>query len=103
MHVIAKKAFDEAAKKYPNDAQALLDIYKVLKSGVFKTPNDLKAVFGSLDNFKHKPHWYVIDIGGNNLRLLAVIFFTTQKLLVKYIVTHSEYDKLTKKAQKGEI
>jgi len=103
MHVIAKKAFDKAAQKHPNDAQALSDAYKALKAGAFNTPGDLRAVFASLDNFKYKPHWYVINIGGNNLRLLAVIFFTTQKLLVKYIVTHSEYDKLTKRAQRGEI
>jgi len=50
MHVIAKKAFDKAAQKHPNDAQGLSDAYKVLKTGVFNTPSDLRAVFGSLDN-----------------------------------------------------
>ena len=103
MHVIAKKAFEEAMRKYPNERESLSDVYKILKGGAFDTPMDLKNVFPSLDNFKFKEHWYVIDIGGNNLRLLAAIFFTSQKLFVKYIVTHKAYDKLTERARKGEI
>ncbi len=103
MHVIAKRAFEEAMRKYPNERECLSDVYKILKGGAFDTPMDLKNVFPSLDNFKYKQHWYVIDIGGNNLRLLAAIFFTSQKLFVKYVVTHKEYDKLTERARKGEI
>jgi len=103
MHIIAKRAFEEAMRKYPNDRESLSDAYKILKSGTFDTPMDLKNVFPSLGNFKYKEHWYVIDIGGNNLRLLAAIFFTSQKLFVKYIVTHKDYDKLTERTRKGEI
>jgi len=103
MHVIAKKAFEEAMRKYPNERDSLSDVYKVLKAGMFDTPVELKNAFPSLDRFKYKPHWYVIDISGNNLRLLAAIFFTSQKLFVKYIVTHSDYDKLTDRARKGEV
>jgi len=73
------------------------------QAGDSDTPMELKNVFPSLDRFKYKDHWYVIDIGGNNLRLLAAIFFTSQKLFVKYIVTHKEYDKLTEIARKGGI
>lgn len=103
MHVISKKPFVDAAGRYPQHADAIMDTYKALKTGRFETPGDLKAVFPSLDNFKWKPHWYVIDIAGNNMRLLAVIFFTTQKLLVKYIVPHKEYDELCRKAAGGKL
>lgn len=73
MHVIAKRAFEEAIRKYPNERDSLSEVYKVLKTGKFNTPAELKNAFPSLDRFKHKPHWYVIDIGGNNLRLLVTI------------------------------
>lgn len=103
MHVISKKPFVDAAKKYPNDANAIMATHKVLEKGEFKTPLALKEVFPSLDNFEDKDRWWIVDIGGNNLRLLMAIQFVHQRIYVKYIVTHDEYDKLTKKARKGEL
>lgn len=96
MHVISRKPFADAIKKYPNDAAAIENTYNVLKRGEF-TPDALKAVFSSLDNFKYKDKWWIIDIGGNNLRVLAFIEFRHNRIYVKHIVTHKEYDVLCKK------
>lgn len=95
MHVISRKPFNDAKIKYPNDAKALEKTYLLLKKGNYKTPEELKNVFASLDNFKPKDKWWIIDIGGNNLRLMAFIEFKHNSLYVKHIVTHAEYDKLT--------
>lgn len=103
MHVIKKAVFDEAGKKFPNEKKAIDAAFQVLKRGIFKTPEEMKSVFPSLDNFKYKDKWYVIDIGGNNLRLMALIFFRNQKFYVKHIVTHSEYDKLCDKYRKEKL
>ena len=100
MHVISRKPFNEAAKKYPNDAAAIDAAYKSLRNGDFHSPGELKLLFPSLDNFKYKDKWWVIDIGGNNLRLIAFIEFRDSRMYVKHIVTHSEYDKLCKKYAK---
>lgn len=100
MHVISKRPFNAAAKKYPNDRQALMDMYQVLKSTSFKTPDEFKAVFPSLDNFKYKNKWYVLDVGGNNLRVMAFIQFVSGRLYVKHIVSHADYDRLTEKYRK---
>ncbi|MBV1884040.1 MAG: type II toxin-antitoxin system HigB family toxin [Pseudomonadales bacterium] len=97
MHVISRRHFNDAAKKYPNDAAAIEATYKALKNGRFHSPEELKALFPSLDNFKYKDKWWVIDIGGNNLRLMTFIEFRDLRMYVKHIVTHSEYDKLCKK------
>lgn len=103
VHVISKKPFSDASNKYPNDREAIVDVYNVLRRGSFETPLILKETFASLDNFKYKDKWWVIDIGGNNLRLMVAILFVTQKIFVKHIVTHPEYDKLTQRYKKGEI
>lgn len=100
MHVISRKPFNDAVKLYPNDATAIEAAYKVLRNGNFDDPLELKAVFPSLDNFKYKKKWWVIDIGGNNLRMIAFIEFRDNRMYVKHIVTHSEYDKLCKKYAK---
>ena len=100
MHVISKKPFNDAARKYPNDRAALMDMYKVLHGSTFRTPEELKAVFSSLDNFKYKDRWWVLDVGGNNLRVMAFIQFVNQRMYIKHIVNHADYDKLTEKYRK---
>ncbi|GLR69269.1 type II toxin-antitoxin system HigB family toxin [Agaribacter marinus] len=96
MHVISKRPFLDAIKKFPNDRFAIESTYSLLNRGKFKSPEELKRLFKSLDNFKYKDKWWVIDIGGNNLRLLAFIEFRHNRVFVKHILTHAEYDKLCK-------
>jgi len=101
MNVISKRPFLDAARKYPNERSALLAMLKVLRKTDFNTPNELKAVFPSLDNFKYKDKWWVLDVGGNNLRVIAYIQFVNKRIYVKYIVDHAEYDKLTSTYRKA--
>ena len=101
VHIISKKPFSEASIKYPNDRDAIMNTYNVLRKAEFDTPGIMKATFASLDNFKYKDKWWVIDIGGNNLRLIFAVLFSCQKIYVKHIVTHAEYDKLCIKYRKG--
>ena len=96
MHVITKRPFSQAAEKYPNDRQALLMMYKVLRNNDFSNPEELRAVFPTLDNFKYRDKWWVFDVGGNNLRVIAFIQFVSYRIYIKHIVSHAEYAKLTK-------
>lgn len=100
MHVISRKPFNEAGLNFPNDASAIDTVYKVLRNGNFADPLEMKAVFPSLDNFRYKDKWWIIDIGGNNLRMIAFIEFRDNRMYIKHIVTHAEYDKLCKKYAK---
>ncbi len=97
MHVIAKKKFLDAARMYPNDAQAIMDTYVVLRKANCRTPQQLLAIFPTLERFIYKKDWYVINIAGNNIRLMALIFFQGQKVYVKHVVDHKEYERLTHK------
>lgn len=63
----------------------------------------MRKVFTSLDNFKYKDKWWVIDVAGNNLRVIAFIQFVHNRMYIKHIVNHSEYDKLCKRYSKGEL
>lgn len=102
MHVISRRLFLEAMQRYPNEAERIASIYLILKKGRFTSPFILKKFFPSLDNFKYKDKWWVINIGRNNLRLIAFISFRDNRIYVKHIVTHAEYDKLCQKYARGE-
>lgn len=103
MHIISRRPFNEAAKKFPNERQAIMDLYRALRRAVFASPDEMRKLFPSLDNFKYKDKWWVIDIGGNNLRMIAFIEFVQNRMYVKHIVTHAEYDRLTQRYKRGEL
>lgn len=46
---------------------------------------------------KYREKWWVIDAGGNNLRIMFFVDFERSKIFIKHIVTHPEYDRLIKK------
>ena len=100
--MISRKPFNDAAQQYPNDRAALIETYKVLKKIDFQTPDELRAVFPSLDNFKYKDRWWVLDVGGNNLRLILFIQFVNKRVYIKHIVSHADYDKLTDKYRRAK-
>jgi mRNA interferase HigB len=61
MHVLSRKTFNDAKRKFIDDANALGDLYKVLKAGDFHSPEELKKVMATLDNFKYKDKWWIIN------------------------------------------
>jgi len=92
-----------AAREHPNHQQALLDLYKVLRKGRFNSPDEMRQVLPTLDNFKYKDKWRVLDVAGNSLRVLAFIQFVQNRIYVKHILTHAEYDKLCRRYARGDL
>jgi mRNA interferase HigB len=92
MHIITQKRIWDAKKKYPESASALDGWYRVIKKNQFNSFSQLKKSFNSVDKVKD---FHVFDLGGNKLRLIANIHFQRQKIYIRHILTHKEYDKDT--------
>ena len=92
MHIITKKRIVEAKRKYPESASALDGWLKVVEKNTFSGFSDHKMTYNSIDKVDNL---YVFDIGGNKLRLIASIHFNRQKLFIRHILNHKEYDKNT--------
>jgi mRNA interferase HigB len=93
VHVISQKALRAFAKKYADAATPLRAWLKLLRHGRFQNLTELKRTFGSVDMVPVKGRdLYVFDIGGNKYRLIAAIHFNTQRLFVRHILTHPDYD-----------
>jgi len=97
MHIIAHKPMAEFATKYPQTKSALQHWYKTMKAGTFNSFVALRAVFPSADQVGNLT---VFNIGGNKVRLITAIHYNRQKVYIRAILTHSEYDEEKWKEQK---
>lgn len=90
MHIITKRRITEAKKKHKDCATALDGWYRVMEQNNFTDFSALKKTFNSIDKVEDK---FVFNIGGNKLRLIASIHFNRNKVFIRNILTHKEYDK----------
>jgi mRNA interferase HigB len=51
---------------------------------------DLRQVFPSADQVGNLT---VFNIGGNNYRLITLVDYKYQKVFIRHVLTHAEYDK----------
>jgi len=97
VRVISPRKLREFCRKHP-DAVAPLDAWlKFIRNGNFRSPDDLRKTFNTVDVVPiRRPNktidYYVFNIGGNKYRLIAAIHFNTQLLYLRDILTHQEYD-----------
>lgn len=92
MVIITKTKLVEAGDKHPDIIDALNDWYKKAKKANWNSLADIKKTFNSADYVKNDR--YVFNIKGNDYRLVAMIFFDIRTMYIRFIDTHSEYDKI---------
>jgi mRNA interferase HigB len=90
MHIITQKRIWEAKKIHPTSASSLDGWLRIISRNTFMNFTDLKQTFGSIDKVND---YYVFDIGGNKLRFITKIHFNRQKIYIRNILTHKDYDK----------
>ncbi|SEP59621.1 type II toxin-antitoxin system HigB family toxin [Epilithonimonas lactis] len=71
---------------------ALRDWYKKTQNCEWKSFSDIKETFNSADYVGNNR--FVFNIKGNNYRLIAIIIFASQKVYIRFICTHKDYDKI---------
>lgn len=90
MHIISRKVLRQFWQEYPDSETALIRWLKIIESVSFQSFEELRSVFPNADLVTNL---IVFNIGGNKYRLIASIHFNRQKVYIRYILTHSEYDK----------
>jgi mRNA interferase HigB len=94
MHVIAKTPLLVFSDKHPAAREKMLAWYKLMEACTAKDLNELKLTFNSADYVPKK--FTVFNIGGNEYRIVAVIHYDAQRVYLRFVGTHGEYDKWTK-------
>ena len=75
------------------DSQAALGRwYDIAEKAEWKNLSDIKVDFPATD-YVGNQH-YVFNIKGNKYRLIVVVKFTIGHIFIRFVGTHSEYDKI---------
>ncbi len=89
MHVITRKRLNEFIEKHPTTKSALARWYKLIKRRQFKSFSELRQEFKGVDQVGKLT---VFNIAGNKVRLIAAIHYNRQKVYIRAVLTHEEYD-----------
>jgi mRNA interferase HigB len=92
MHVITRKRLNEFAAAHPHTTTGLQHWYAQMKTGSFQNFAEVRAVFPSADQVGKLT---VFNVSGNAVRLIAAIHYNRQKVYIRAVLTHAEYDKGT--------
>lgn len=92
MRIVTYKRIKEFSAKHADAATALNFWYHTVTAKEWKNLKDIKQSFNSVDYVGN--HRYVFNIKGNDYRLVAIISFNAQKLYIRFIGTHKDYDKI---------
>lgn len=93
MRIIAKSTLVAYYTKNPQAKTALEDWYEKTKNAEWNCFADIRQTFNSVDSVGNKR--YVFNIKGNDYRLVVLILFTPQRVFIRFVGTHAEYDKIT--------
>ena len=76
-----------------SDSQAALERwYHIAQHAEWRDLSDIKIDFPATD-YVGNQH-YVFNIRGNKYRLVVVVKFSIEHIFIRYVGTHSEYDKI---------
>jgi mRNA interferase HigB len=90
LHIISRKRLQEAAARH-RDIEAPLDVwFRVAKKASWQSLTDVHKTFASADVVNR---WTVFNIKGNRYRLIVEINYRFQRVSIRHVLTHAEYDR----------
>ncbi len=90
MHIITRSRLVEFWEKYSNAETSLRTWYKLTSLAQWQNFIELREVFPSADQVGNLT---VFNIGGNKYRLIVLVDYIYQKVFIRHVLTHAEYDK----------
>ncbi len=93
MQVIAKRTLREFWARHPQSEMPLRAWFGLVDKALWDGPQDVKDIFGTTVDFI-ADNRVIFDIGGNKYRLIVHISYRYKRVLVKFIGTHRDYDRV---------
>jgi mRNA interferase HigB len=93
MQVIARRTLKQFWERHPRAEFPLRNWYTLASRAEWAGPADVKAMFGASVDFVHDNR-IIFDIGGNKYRLVVHVAYDYGRVLVKFVGTHADYDRI---------
>jgi mRNA interferase HigB len=100
MQIMSLKMLREPWHNHPEAEQPLRNWHTVAEHPRFVDLADLRQGFGSAD---YAAPYTVLNVGGNNYRVIAIVRYRDGKIFVRWVIGHREYDIWCKLYRKGEM
>lgn len=93
MQIIAKRTLKLFWRKHPQAEGPLRSWFAMVAAAEWKRPADAKAIFGTAVDFVGDNR-LIFDVGGNKYRLVVHVAYRFKRVLIKFVGTHAEYDRI---------
>ena len=93
MQIIAKRTLRLFWESHPRAKRPLSAWYSLVDKASWDGPTDVKAMFGITVDFI-ADNRLIFDIGGNKYRLVVHVAYAHKRVLIKFVGTHQEYDRI---------
>jgi mRNA interferase HigB len=93
MQVIARRTLKQFWQRHPQAEKPIRLWFAATRSMRWRGPADVKRQFGTTVDFVHDDR-VIFDLGGNKYRLVVHVSYRLGRVLVKFIGTHAEYDRI---------
>jgi mRNA interferase HigB len=97
MWVISRRALREFWEIHPQAKQPLLAWFRVVERSRFTNLNAIKKTFRAAD---YVAPYTIFDVGGNRFRIIAAIHYNRERIYIRHVFTHAEYDAWSKEMRK---
>jgi mRNA interferase HigB len=92
MNVVARRTLVEFWSRHLRAKGPLSAWHELARAAEWRTPQDVRDDFNSVDFVGDNR--VIFDIGGNNYRLVVRISYPFKQVLVKFVGTHDDYDRI---------
>lgn len=90
MEIIRRDRLVAFAQRHPNTRASLRRWHDLMQERSFRSFAELRSVFPHASQVGKLT---IFNIAGNNVRLIAFMRYDEQRVYIRHVLTHAEYDK----------
>ena len=93
MQIVARRTLRQFWERHPQAQGPLRAWFAVVSKARWTGPSAVKRQFGTSVDFV-ADNRVIFDLGGNKYRLIVHVSYVFGRVLVKFVGTHAEYDRI---------
>jgi len=90
MHTISEKKLREFSTRHPEAEEPLRAWARVASKASWAKPSEITDTYPFVSQVGK---FTVFNVGGNKYQIVCVVHFNRQKLFIRHVMTHEEYDR----------